>query len=150
MNILFVCTGNTCRSPMAAAMLKKKAPHLSVQSAGVFASDNLPASEQAIKAMDQKGIELKHKSQMVTESLVEWADLVLTMTEQHKKQLNHLFPEHTTKIYSLVEYAADGKQKDINDPFGGDVSLYVETADEIEVYIDLLIEKLQNLGGQNG
>lgn len=149
MKILFVCTGNTCRSPMATAILKKKAPHLSVQSAGVFASDNLPATKQAIQAMANKGIQLEHKSQMVTESLIQWADLVLTMTKNHKEQLNNFFPEYTTKIYTLVEYTTDKGNQDIADPFGGDVALYEQTANEIETYIDLLIDKLENLRGQN-
>lgn len=147
MNILFVCTGNTCRSPMAAAILKHKAPHISVQSAGVFASDNLPATDQAIKAMDNKGIQLEHKSQMVTDSLIEWADLVLTMTDQHKQHLQSFFPDHTSKIFSLVEYTTGENDKNIADPFGGDVALYEATASEIESYIDLLIDKVENQRG---
>lgn len=150
MNILFVCTGNTCRSPMAAALLKEKHPQASVKSAGIFAQNNEPASDQAIAVMQEKDIILDHNAQTVTEQLLEWAELVLTMTETHKQSLRNLFPNYQGNIYTLVEYTGN-RQKvagDIADPFGGDLAVYRHTAQQIEEQLDQLIKKLNNLGGE--
>lgn len=111
MNILFVCTGNTCRSPMAEGLLKKKMPRMNVQSAGVFAGYGNTANGNAIKALREQGVDLDHKSQPVTDKLLDWADIVLAMTTQHKQSLILDFPDHQNKYYTLKEYVAEA---DIN------------------------------------
>src|SRR5690625_2200066 len=93
MNILFVCTGNTCRSPMAEHLLEHRVAHVDVQSAGIDAIDNQHANEYAEQVMEEKGIQMNHRSQSVTEDLLRWADLVLTMTAQHKHSLMIDFPQ---------------------------------------------------------
>lgn len=142
MNILFVCTGNTCRSPMAAAIMDKIAVEndldIFVESAGLFAEDGAAASEHAIAALEKYNIDLSaHRSQPVTEDLLRQSDLILTMTQGHKKLLEGMAPG---KVFTLKEYA--GATGDIADPYGGDLEEYKEAAQEI---YDTLVDVAERL-----
>jgi len=145
MNVLFVCTGNTCRSPMAEVLLKEKAPQLHVQSAGIFAQPNEGANDNAIQVLKQRGLQLVHSSQPVTKKLLKWADIVFAMTETHKELLLDQFPKYKDKYFTLIEYTLDTttaeESIDIADPFGGDISLYKKTLSELEQHIDAFITK---------
>ncbi len=110
MRILFVCTGNTCRSPMAKAIFKNKTDH-EVQSAGVYAGFGQPASDMSLNVLREDGIELKHESQPVTDDLLEWADLILTMTKEHKRALDMQFPHYSEKSATLGEYVQADKEE---------------------------------------
>ena len=136
MNILFVCTGNTCRSAMAAAIMDKIAVEndldVFIESAGIFAEDGQGASENAIKALMKYGIDLSgHRKQ---------CDLILTMTEGHKQILE---PLAKGKVYTLLEYA--GSSGDISDPYGGDLEEYEEVAQEIYDALVDIAEKIADM-----
>jgi len=111
MNILFVCTGNTCRSPMAAALLKNKRPAYHVKSAGIFANENLEPNRHAVRALYQYDIQLSHQSTQITEKLLNWADLVLTMTTNHVQTLIMEYPQFQEKYYTLKEFALGADNK---------------------------------------
>ncbi|WP_221567309.1 low molecular weight protein arginine phosphatase [Alkalihalobacillus sp. TS-13] len=111
MNILFVCTGNTCRSPMAEALLRHYSKgKIEVQSAGIYAAYGSPASLQSIEVLKDEGILYNHKSQPLTEDLVEWADLILTMTTQHKQAIISQFPSKLKNVHTIREHVSDHKE----------------------------------------
>lgn len=144
MNILFVCTGNTCRSPMAAALFNKIATErgldVRIESAGLFAADGENASNEAVIAMQKYDIDLLgHHAQSVNTELLEKSDLILTMTAAHKMVLEGTVPE---KVFTVCEYA--GVDYDIEDPFGGDVEEYEECAEVIYEVLERVADRLEN------
>lgn len=147
--ILFVCTGNTCRSSMAEAianhLIKQKGleDKFTFISAGTCAPDGCPASENALEAVKAYNIDLSyHKAKRVSQDLVNQAELILTMTLGHKAMLKAQFPASMDKLYTLYEYLGD-KSRDVEDPFGGSLAVYQECAAELKSAIEALLEKLQ-------
>lgn len=141
--ILFVCTGNTCRSPLAEYLLKHKGNgQFDVQSAGVAAYDGGQASPHVEELLLEKGIKQNHRSQSVSKDLMEWADLVLTMTQGHKQTLQQHYPASLDKLFTLKEYVTpEVFPGDIMDPYGGSIEIYRETMSELEELIELFIKK---------
>lgn len=144
MNVYFVCTGNTCRSPMAAAILKhKNVDNIQVKSAGVYAIDGAPMSENAQAVLNEEGIDVTHSSQLFSQDDIQWADVILTMTAAHKQIILQMYPEAWEKTFTLTEYIEKPHLGDVLDPFGGSISQYKNTFDELNQYIDEATSRLR-------
>lgn len=153
-NILFVCTGNTCRSPLAEGLMRKLAREaelgVEVRSAGVYATDGGSISNHSAAILQEHGEKIDDfSSSILTKELMEWSDLVLTMTLGHKGIVLERFPDATDKTYALKEFVELSAEEqlvsdfDIMDPFGGSIDIYRATALEIEQGLRKLIHQIQ-------
>lgn len=108
---------------------------IEVKSAGTWAEEGHPATPHGVTVMAERGLDNSgHKSQPITKELMEEFDLVLTMESGHKEAIQIEFPEKASKVFMLSEMA--GLSKNIDDPVGGSLEDYQNTADEIEEWID--------------
>ncbi|MGI6642814.1 MAG: L-threonylcarbamoyladenylate synthase [Bacillota bacterium] len=150
--ILMVCSGNTCRSPMAEEILKdvwsarSAGVPLEVISRGTATVWGLPATPEAVIAADQLGVDLRgHRSAPISQGDMEWADLVVTMTESHKKNLLFRFPGYDGKIYTLSEVSSGAVSGDVDDPFGKSQEVYNKTAESLKRGLTALADRMARM-----
>ncbi|MCC6232467.1 MAG: ribose 5-phosphate isomerase B [Verrucomicrobiales bacterium] len=148
--ILFVCTGNICRSPMAEGLFRHLTARMGgryrTASAGVGAIDGMPASGHSVHALKQLGIDIsKHRSRALTADLVRQADLIFGMTHGHAHAVMLMHPSAAEKTFVLREFddTLDDYEKDIGDPIGGSFDVYLRCRDEIEQGIFSMLKHLQ-------
>ncbi|HHV34902.1 MAG TPA: low molecular weight protein arginine phosphatase [Syntrophomonadaceae bacterium] len=159
MRLLFVCTGNTCRSLMAEGLASKIINRLNlvgkleVASAGLAAFPGAPASSGARSVLSREGIDVsEHQAKQLTEDMLYNADVILTMTAVQKQHLTDLFPEVAEKIFILKEFAqgsspdTEEESHDIPDPFGQPERVYQQCADELAQVIEQVLKRIADSG----
>jgi len=146
--ILFVCTGNTCRSPMAQALARDllskgllgSNDQWEVRSAGLCASPGQGVTPQAVRSASALGADVQaHRSQPLTADLVQWASFILGMTQEHVDSIRHDFPDARDRVWRLDE-------TDIIDPIGRDQDQYDRTAGQISAALRRRLPEITGFG----
>jgi len=146
MNLLFVCSGNTCRSALAEELARKIAARrgivdLNVSSAGTNAWDTAPATDEALLVGMERDIDLTgHRARMLTPAIVSEADLIFVMTPGHLEPVKAMGGRG--KVHVIDAYASGTTNQGISDPYGGDLEAYRHTADLLEQELEKLFDRL--------
>ncbi|HSM58215.1 MAG TPA: hypothetical protein VK879_18825 [Candidatus Sulfomarinibacteraceae bacterium] len=152
-HILFVCTANICRSPVAEGLLQRHFEEQgmdawTVASAGTWATQERGASRNSILVLADRGIDIgSHQSRMVNREMLEEADLVLCMESGHAEALHAEFPEMGYKVFMLSQMV--GKRHSIADPYGAELPAYQRMLNEVETLIEQGLPRIMELAGEN-
>lgn len=157
--ILFICTGNTCRSPMAEGIFRDKiiryglSEQYQASSAGLYVMFEGGASPKSIRICGDNGVDITaHRAKQADAQLLYDNDLILTMTLAHKQEIIFRYPEIQNKVFSLHEFASapimSEKAKDISDPYGGNLDVYAKTFLEIDECIVKILQILIEITNQ--
>lgn len=148
--ILFICTGNVCRSPMAEGILRhvlNGRSDIRILSAGVGAGNGQPPSTHSLNALNEWGIDITdQRSQLLTADLVAQADLILGMTQGHVESILMMFPEASGRVHRLRDFdpTLDIFERDICDPIGGSFEIYQACRDQIKSGIEAMLTALES------
>ena len=152
-HVLFVCTGNTCRSPLAEGLFRlatAKRGDYSVSSAGIAATQGSPASRETLLVLKKRGASLDgFKSRPVSEAILKASSHVFAMTEGHLAALEARFPQYADKFFLLREFAGITDKHcgaDVPDPIGMGVAAYEEVAKVFDVAIPAIIAYIDSVG----
>lgn len=152
MKIMFICTGNICRSAMAEGMLKKMAIErkldIETYSCGIYAEDGDYATYNAIYVSKNYDVDISnHRATNIRNSKIEDMDVILCATKSHKQAVVYMYPNLKDKIYTMKEYAGLDKNKqdmDIKDPWGYDIETYNNCISEIEKCLEQICHNVRH------
>lgn len=138
MRIVFVCTGNTCRSPLAESIAKAKLSNHTIVSRGIYAMDDQPISKYSLNIIEEEGLPVPEHAMSFTHKDLS-ADLILTMSQSHKLAIQQMGHD-TAHVFTLNEYV--GLHGEVSDPFGGGKGDYIKIYNELNIMIDSLKNKI--------